>query len=60
MSGRFATTGRLASVATSGTTERLRFRNTGRGRWGYVVVRLPGSTADATYQLQVTSARISS
>ena len=58
VSGRFATTGRLASVATAGTTEHLRYRNTGGGRWGYVVVKLGAATTDATYRLTLTSARI--
>jgi subtilisin family serine protease len=58
VSGRFATTGRLASAATTGNSEHLRFRNPGRGRWGYVVVKLPGSTSDATYTLKVTSGKL--
>jgi hypothetical protein len=54
--GRFATTGRLAVASTRGTTERLAYANAKRGRWAYVVVRLPSGTLDATYQLRVTSA----
>jgi hypothetical protein len=54
--GRFATTGRLAAASTRGTTERLVYANGKRGRWAYVVVRLPGGTLDATYQLRVANA----
>ena len=54
--GRFATTGRLAVASIRGTTERLAYANGKRGRWAYVVVRLPSGTLDATYQLRVTSA----
>ncbi|HEX3291925.1 MAG TPA: S8 family serine peptidase [Gaiella sp.] len=54
--GRFATTGRLAAAATRGTGERLVYVNGKRGRWAYVVVRLPSGTLDATYQLRVANA----
>ena len=53
--GRFATTGRLAVASTRGTNERLVYANGKRGRWAYIVVRLPGRTLDATYQLRVSS-----
>ena len=33
------------------------FRNTGRGRWAYVVVKLPGGTLDATYNLTLAAPR---
>jgi len=56
VTGRFAS-GRLAAAATRGTVERLRFRNTTRGRFAYVVVKLPSGTKDATYHLQVGSIR---
>ena len=54
--GRFATTGRLAVASTRGTNERLVYANGKRGRWAYIVVRLPGGTLEATYQLHVSSA----
>ena len=54
--GRFATTGRLAVASTRGTSERLVYANGKRGRWAYVVVRLPSGTLDATYQLRVANA----
>ena len=57
VSGRFATTGRLATVSTAGTTERLRYRNTTRGRWAYIVVKLPPTTLDATYRLAMSARR---
>ena len=60
VSGRFATTGRLATAATSGTTERLRLRNTARGRWAYIVVKLPATTPDLTYRLAITASAASS
>jgi hypothetical protein len=53
--GRLATAGRLANAATRGTTERLRFQNGPRGRWAYVVVKLPAATPDATYRLTLSS-----
>ena len=53
--GRLATAGRLASAAARGTTERLRFQNGPRGRWAYVVVKLPAGTLDATYRLALSS-----
>jgi hypothetical protein len=53
--GRFATTGRLGVASTRGTRERLVYANGKRGRWAYVVVRLPVGTLDATYQLRVSS-----
>jgi len=53
-----ASTGRLANAATKGTVERLRFRNATRGRWGYVVVKLPAGTLDTTYRLELASARL--
>ncbi len=56
VTGRFAT-GRLTAVATRGTVERLRYRNRVRGRWAYLVVKLPAGTFDATYSLQVGSVR---
>jgi subtilisin family serine protease len=56
--GRFATTGRLATAATKATVERLTYRNTGRGRWAYVVVKLPATTLDATYRLDLASASV--
>jgi subtilisin family serine protease len=56
VSGRYATAGRLATAATRGTVERLRYRNTTkRGRWAYVVVRLPSGTLDTTYRLELGS-----
>ena len=58
VSGRFASVGRLANAVSPGTTERLRFRNDGKGRWAYVVVKLPPTTTDATYRLEVLSARV--
>jgi len=58
VSGRLASTGRLATVGTKGTVERLRFRNTARGRWAYVVVKLPAGTLDTTYRLDVSSGAI--
>jgi hypothetical protein len=60
VSGRFASTGRLANAATTVRPERLRFQNTGKGRWAYVVVELPSATLDATYRLEVaaTPARV--
>jgi hypothetical protein len=54
--GRFATTGRLAAAAVRGTGERLVYANGKRGRWAYVVVKLPGGVQDATYTLAVASA----
>jgi hypothetical protein len=54
--GRFATTGRLAVASTRGTRERLVYANGKRGRWTYIVVRLPSGTLDATYQLRVANA----
>jgi hypothetical protein len=56
--GRFATTGRLAVASTRGTTERLVYANGKRGRWAYIVVRLPSGTLDATYRLHVANAAI--
>jgi hypothetical protein len=56
--GRFATTGRLAVVSTRGTTERLVYANGKRGRWGYIVVRLPSGTLDATYRLRVANTAV--
>lgn len=53
--GRFATAGRLAVASTRGTGERLVYANGKRGRWAYVVVRLPSGTLDATYQLRVAN-----
>jgi subtilisin family serine protease len=53
--GRFATSGRLATVSTRGTGERLSYRNAKRGRWAYVVVKPGAGTLDATYSLRVTS-----
>jgi subtilisin family serine protease len=58
VSGRYATAGRLATAATKGVVERLRYRNANRGRWGYVVVKLPGRTLDTTYRLQLSSSAI--
>ena len=58
VSGRFATTGRLAVAGTRGTTERLHFANGKRGRWAYVVVRPRAGTLDATYRLDVTSTAV--
>lgn len=60
VSGRFASTGRLASAATKAQPERLSFGNSGKGRWAYVVVKLPSATLDATYRLDVvaTPARV--
>jgi hypothetical protein len=57
VSGRFASTGRLATAATAAQPERLRFHNTGKGRWAYVVVNLPSGTVDATYRLDVAATR---
>jgi hypothetical protein len=53
--GRFATTGRLARANATGTTERLVYDNAGKGRWAYVAVTLPSTTASATYQLSLSS-----
>jgi len=53
--GRFATGGRLAAAATRGTSERLAYTNTGKGRWAYVVVKPSSRTLDATYRLAVAS-----
>jgi subtilisin family serine protease len=59
VSGRFATTGRLATALTKGTVERLRYRNTTkRGRWAYIVARLPSGTLDTTYQLGAGSSAL--
>ena len=56
--GRFAKDGRLGLATTKGTHERLVFANTGKGRWGYVVVK-PGVRAlDASYSLAMGSAKI--
>ena len=55
VSGRFTTTGRLATAATKGTVERLRFRNGARGRWAYILVRPAPGTFDATYRLELAS-----
>ena len=56
VTGRFATS-RLVNVATKGTAERLTYRNTGRGRWAYLVAKLPSGTLDATYNLTLASPR---
>lgn len=56
VTGRFARTGRLATATTRGTVERLRFRNAGRGRYAYAVVRPAPGTSDASYRLELTSA----
>ena len=57
MSGRYATN-RLVNVATRGTVERLTYRNTAkRGRWAYLVAKLPSGTLDATYTLALASSR---
>ena len=56
--GRFATTGRLARATAGGTTERLVYANTGRGRWAYLAVTLPSTTLSSTYRLSVSSAAI--
>ena len=56
VSGRFATS-RLVNVATRGTAERLTYRNTGRGRWAYIVAKLPSGTLDATYNLTLAAPR---
>jgi hypothetical protein len=56
VAGRFATAGRLATAATRGTVERLRYQNGARGRWTYIAVRLPSGTLDATYRLELASA----
>jgi hypothetical protein len=58
VSGRFASTGRLAVVGTRGTTERLLFLNGKRGRWAYLVVRPRAGTLDATYRLDLTSTAV--
>lgn len=55
--GRFGGTGRLARAERPGTTERLVYRNTGRGRWAYVAVKLPPTTASSTYNLSVSSTK---
>ena len=56
--GRFATTGRLAVASTRGASERLVYANGKRGRWAYVVVRLPSGTLDATYRLRVANTAV--
>ena len=56
--GRFATSGRLARANAGGTTERLVYANTGRGRWAYLAVTLPPATASSTYRLSLGSAAI--
>ncbi len=53
--GRFGSPGRLAFADTTGTTERLVFRNTGAGRWAYVSVSLPPTTDATTYTLSFSS-----
>ena len=37
--------------------ERLTYRNTGRGRWAYLVAKLPSGTLDATYSLTLAAPR---
>jgi hypothetical protein len=56
--GRFATAGRLARANAGGTSERLLFDNTGRGRWAYLAVTLPPTTASSTYRLSLSTAAI--
>ena len=56
VSGRFATN-RLANLVTKGKVERLTYRNTGRGRWAYLVAKLPSGTLDATYSLTLAAPR---
>ena len=57
VSGRYATN-RLVNVATKGTVERLTYRNTAkRGRWAYLVAKLPSGTVDATYTLSLAASR---
>jgi hypothetical protein len=56
--GRFATTGRLARAVAGGTTERLLFANSGRGRWAYLAVTRPPTTASSTYRLSLSAAAI--
>jgi hypothetical protein len=46
------------NVATKGTSERLTYRNSGtRGRWAYLVAKLPSGTVDATYTLSLAASR---
>ncbi|MCZ7588591.1 MAG: hypothetical protein M5U27_06970 [Gaiella sp.] len=54
--GRFATDGRLTVAAARGTSERLTYTNTGKGRWAYVVVKPSPRAPDATYRLALGSA----
>jgi hypothetical protein len=56
--GRFAKDGRLGLATTKGTHERLVFANTGKGRWGYVVVKPGVGALDASYSLAMASAKI--
>ena len=56
--GRFAKDGRLGLATTKGTHERLVFANTGKGRWGYVVVKPGVKALDASYSLAMASAKI--
>ena len=56
VTGRFATN-RLANAATKGTVERLSYRNKARGRWAYLVAKLPSGTLDATYNLTLAARR---
>jgi subtilisin family serine protease len=56
--GRFATAGRLARAGAGGTTKRLVYTTTGRGRWAYLAVTLPPTTMSSTYRLSLSSAAI--
>jgi len=53
--GRFAADARLALATSKGTSERLTYRNTGKGRWAYIVVTPGTGTLDATYTLSLAS-----
>jgi hypothetical protein len=56
--GRFATAGRLARANATGATERLVYDNATRGRWAYLAVSLPPTTASSTYRLSLSSAAL--
>jgi subtilisin family serine protease len=58
VAGRVAPAVRLARANAAGTTERLVYDNTGRGRWAYISVSLPSATSSSTYRLALRGAAI--
>lgn len=55
--GRFAADGRLALATSKGPSERLTYRNAGKARWAYVVVKPGAGALDATYTLSLGPAK---